>query len=319
MNIIIISTVNKYNIIIFVMRTTSFSTMLLIMTIIFSGAIITTIVSLTDTLAFSDKIDQKQIQQKDDNNDNNNQKNYQQLYKQYDFEKYLNYHYMYLPQYNNNHDSKSDDDDISKKNPFATAEIDNNFKDKKDNKKQLQQQQSNSEKDEAKAEYILELKDTKDFSDYKKYSSDKNDKKTYKNIKIIECRNFNINAYEIEDLKSIETLLTKPTNFENNDDNNNNNDDDGNKQVKSHNEKNSKETKEYDINSNTKVIFICNNENHELHPINSNHLTQPLTNDGILLPTDSQNNNNNNNNNNGENKPLTTISYAQYKKSISND
>src|SRR5215208_6127569 len=315
MNIIIISTVNKYNIIIFVMRTTSFSTMLLIMTIIFSGAIITTIVSLTDTLAFSDTIDQKQIQQKDDNNDNNNQKNYQQLYKQYDFEKYLNYHYMYLPQYNDNHDSKSDDDDISKKNPFATAEIDNNFKDKKDNKKQLRQQQSNSEKDEAKAEYILELKDTKDFADYKKDSSDKNDKKTYKNIKIIECRNFNINAYEIEDLKSIETLLTKPTNFENNDDNNNNN---NNKQVKSHNEKNSKETKEYDINSNTKVIFICNNENHELHPINSNHLTQPLTNDGILLPTDSQKNNNNNNNN-GENKPLTTISYAQYKKSISND
>src|SRR5215204_1954892 len=297
MNIIIISTVNKYNIIIFVMRTTSFSTMLLIMTIIFSGAIITTIVSLTDTLAFSDKIDQKQIQQKDDNN-NNNQKNYQQLYKQYDFEKYLNYHYMYLPQYNDNHDSKSDDDDISKKNPFATAEIDNNFKDKKDNKKQLQQQQSNSEKDEAKAEYILELKDTKDFADYKKYSSDKNDKKTYKNIKIIECRNFNINAYEIEDLKSIETLLTKPTTFENNDDDDDD-DDVGNQQVKSHNEKNSKEAKEYDINSNTKVIFICNNENHELRPINSN---------------------NNNNNNNGENKPVTTtISYAQYKKSNSND
>src|SRR5215211_2062953 len=314
MNIIIISTVNKYKIIIFVMRTTSFSTMLLIMIIIFSGAVITITVSLTDALAFSDKIDQKLIQQKDDNNNNNNnhQKNYQQLYKQYDFEKYLNYHYMYIPQYNDNRDSNSNDD-TSKKNPFAAAAIDNNnFNDKKDNNKQLEQQ-SNSEKDEDKAEYILELNDRKDFADHKKYSSDKDDKKTYKNIKIVECKNFNINAYEIEDLKSIETLLTTPTNFENNDDDNNN------KQVKSHNEKNSKETKEYDINSNTKVIFICNNENHELHPINSNNLTQPLTNDGILLPTDSQNNNNNNNNNNGENKPLTTISYAQYKKSISND
>src|SRR5215208_7230698 len=312
MNIIIISTVNKYNIIIFVMRTTSFSTMLLIMIIIFSGAVITITVSLTDALAFSDKIDQKLIQQKDDNNNNNNnQKNYQQLYKQYDFEKYLNYHYMYIPQYNDNRDSNSNDD-TSKKNPFAAAAIDNNnFNDKKDNNKQLEQQ-SNSEKDKDKAEYILELNDRKDFADHKKYSSDKDDKNTYKNIKIVECKNFNINAYEIEDLKSIETLLTKPTTFENNDDDNNN------KQVKSHNEKNSKETKEYDINSNTKVIFICNNENHELHPINSNHLTQPLTNDGILLPTDSQKNNNNNNNN-GENKPLTTISYAQYKKSISND
>src|SRR5215213_9185187 len=179
MNIIIISTVNKYNIIIFVMRTTSFSTMLLIMIIIFSGAVITITVSLTDALAFSDKIDQKLIQQKDDNNNNNNnQKNYQQLYKQYDFEKYLNYHYMYLPQYNDNHDSKSDDDDISKKNPFATAEIDNNFKHKKDNKKQQKKQKSNSKKDEDKDEYILKLKDKKDFAEYKKDSSDKNDKKT---------------------------------------------------------------------------------------------------------------------------------------------
>src|SRR5919112_2132085 len=146
MNIIIISTVNKYNIIIFVMRTTSFSsTMLLIMTIILSGAVITITVSLTDTLAFSDKIDQKPIQQKDDNNNNNNQKNYQQLYKQYDFEKYLNYHYMYIPQYYDNRDSNSNDD-TSKKNPLAAAAIDNNFNDKKDNKKQLEQQ-SNSEKD----------------------------------------------------------------------------------------------------------------------------------------------------------------------------
>jgi hypothetical protein len=286
------------------------------MTIILSGAVITITVSLTDTLAFSDSIDQKSIQQKDDNNNdnNNNQKNYQQLYKQYDFEKYLNYHYMYIPQYYDNRDSNSNDD-TSKKNPFAAAAIDNNFNDKKDNKKQLKQQ-SNSEKERDKAEYILELKDRKDFADHKKYSSDKDDKKTYKNIKIIECKNFNINAYEIKDLESIETLLTKPTTFKNN----NNDDDDsvGNQQVKSHNEKNSKQAKEYDINSNTKVIFICNNENHELRPINSNNLTQSLTNDGILLPTHSPNNNNNYNNN-GEDKPVTTISYAQYKKSISND
>ena len=151
-------------------------------------------------------------------------------------------------------------------------------------------------------------------SDDKKSSSDKNtdDKKTYKNIKIIECRNFNINAYEVEDLKSIATLLNKPTTFENDDYAN------ANQQEKSYNEKNSKEVKEYDINSNTKVIFICNNENHDLRPVNSgNNLTpQPLTNEGILLPTHSQNSNNN-----GEDKPATAtaISYAQYKKVISKD
>ena len=311
MNIIIISIVNKYDIIIFVMRTTSFFTLLLLTSIILIGAVITIAVSLTDTLAISDKIDQKQIQQKDDDDDAN-KKNYQQMYKQYDFEKYLNYHYTYIPEYNENHDSNSDDD-ISEKNPFATAAIYNDFKDSEDNKKQQQQQQFNREKDDAKAKYILELDDRKDFSDDKKYSSDKNkdDKKTYKNIKIIECRNFNINAYEVEDLKSIATLLNKPTTFENDDYTN------GNQQAKSHNEKNSKEVKEYDLNSNTKVIFICNNENHDLRPVNSgNNLTpQPLTNDGILLPTHSQNSNNN-----GEDKPATTtISYAQYKKSISKD
>jgi hypothetical protein len=273
------------------MRTTSFFTLLLLTSIILFGAVITIAVSLTDTLAISDKIEQKQIQQKDDDA---NKKNYQQMYKQYDFEKYINYHYTYIPAYNENHDSNSEDYE--------------------DNKKQQQQQQFNREKDDAKAKYILELDDRKDSSDDKKSSSDKNkdDKQTYKNIKIIECRNFNINAYEVEDLKSIATLLNKPTTFENEDYAN------GNQQEKSHNEKNSREVKEYDINSNTKVVFICNNENHDLRPVNSgNNLTpQPLPNDGIILPTHSQNSNNN-----GEDKPAatTTISYAQYKKSISKD
>ena len=312
MNIIIISIVNKYDIIIFVMRTTSFSTLFLILTIILSGAVITISISLTDTFATSDNIDQKQIQKKDDTN-NNNQKNYQQLYKQYDFEKYLNYHYTFIPQYNEDHDSNNGAD-ISEKNPFAPAAIDNDFKNKEDNKKQLQQQSTTREKDRDKSEYILELEDRKDSTDHKKYSSDKNDKKTYKNIKIIECRNFNINAYEVEDLKSIGSLLNKPATFEND-----GNDETSNQQLKSHDQKNTRESKEYDINSNTKVIFVCNNENHDLRPINSNNLTQPLSNGGLLLPTHSQNKNNYNNNGEDKNPTPTTISYAQYKKSISND
>jgi len=311
---IIISIVNKYDIIIFVMRTTSFSTMLLILTIILSGAVITISISLTDILATSDNIDQKQIQQKDDTN-NNNQKNYQQLYKQYDFEKYLNYHYTFIPQYNEDDDSKNNGADISEKNPFAlAAAIDHDFKNKEDNKNQLKQQSTIREKDRDKSEYILELEDRKDSTDHKKYSSDKNDKKTYKNIKIIECRNFNINAYEVEDLKSLGTLLNKPTTFENDNDH-----EVDNQQLQSHDQKNSREAKEYNINSHTKVIFVCNNENHDLRPINSNNLTQPLSNDGILLPTHSQNNNNNNNNGEDTSPTTTTISYAQYKKSISNE
>jgi hypothetical protein len=293
------------------MRRPSFSTKLLITSILFTGLFLTiAAVSLTETFAYSDKIERKQIQQKDDDN----KKDYQMMYKQYDFEKYLNYHYTYIPEYNDNLDSKSgDDDDLSEKNPFAATAIYNNFKENEDNKKKHHKQQStNRDKDEAK--YILELGDRKDFDNDKKYSSDINDKKKYKNIKIIECRNFNINAYDVEDLKSIETLLTKPTTGEN--------DYDGDyHQEKSHNEKNSRETKEYDINSNTKVIFICNNEHHDLRPTTtSNNFPTPLTSEGIILPTHSQSKyNNNNNNNNGEDKTATTISYSQYKKSLSND
>ena len=250
------------------MRTlASFATtsMLLITSIILSGALITIPVTLTDTMASSEKIDQKQVQQKDDDNSIN----YQEMYKQYDFVKYLNYHYTYNKEYMENLDSNSDADISEKKPSAASTAIYNNFNDKDNNKKQQQQQQqphSEREKDEDKVKYILELdgKKKKHLADDTKYSSDKNDKKTYKNIKIIECRNFNINAYEIQDLKGIENLLNKPTTFENNDVN-------SNKKGKSHIENNGKEINEYEINSNTKVIFICNNTNHDLLPINSNN------------------------------------------------
>lgn len=293
------------------MRTlASFATsMLLITSIILSGAVITIPVTLTDKMAFSEKIDQKQVQQKDDDNS----QNYQQMYKQYDFVKYLNYHYTYNKEYMENLDSNSDADISEKKPSAASTAIYNNFIDKDNNKKQQQQQQqphSEREKDEDKAKYILELDDKKKkhLADDTKYSSDKNDKKTYKNIKIIECRNFNINAYEIQDLKGIENLLNKPTTFENNDVN-------SNQKGKSHIENNSREVNEYEINSNTKVIFICNNTNHDLLPINSTTLIQPIPSDGIILPTHSETKNNN-----GEDKTATTtISYAQYKKSIAND
>lgn len=295
------------------MRTlASFATtsMLLITSIILFGAVVTIPVTLTDTMAFSEKIDQKQVQQKDDDNS----QNYQQMYKQYDFVKYLNYHYTYNKEYMENLDSNSDADISEKKPSAASTAIYNNFNDKDNNKKQQQQQQqphSEREKVKDKAKYILELDDKKKkhLADDTKYSSDKNDKKTYKNIKIIECRNFNINAYEIQDLKGIENLLNKPTTFENNDVN-------SNQKGKSHIENNSREVNEYEINSNTKVIFICNNTNHDLLPINSTTLIQPIPSDGIILPTHSQNKNNN-----GEDKTAatTTISYAQYKKSIAND
>ena len=282
--------------------------MILITAIILSGAIISIAVSLTDTKAFSDKQDEKQIKE----TDNEMLFNYQQMYKQYDFVKYLNYYYTYTNKENTENDDSNNGAENSEINPFAEATLDKWFNEKDDNtkKQQHQQQQSNRGDEDDEKKHTIKS-DRKDFVDEKKFSSDKNDndKKQYKNIKIIECRNFNINAYEVEDLKSIETLQNKPTTFEND-----GGGDGGNQQDKSHNENNSRgEANEYDINSNTKVIFICTNENHDLRPFNSNNFIPPLTSEGIMIPMHSQDDNNN------DDKTATTISYAQYKKSIAND
>ena len=108
------------------------------------------------------------------------------------------------------------------------------------------------------------------------------DKQEYKNVKIIECRNFNINAYELEDLQGVEKILSNPSNFEN---------DEVNQQGKGQGSENSKETREYNIGSNTKVIFICNNERYNLSPLNSNTFRDSLTSDGIIVPTSVSKNN----------------------------
>ena len=107
--------------------TTSFVTSILLITsILLTGGVITIGISLTDTLAFSDKIlEHKQIQQQQQQHhqqqeQKDNDKNYQHLYKQYDFEKYLNYYYTYNTEYKENPDSNSDAD-ISEENPFAEA------------------------------------------------------------------------------------------------------------------------------------------------------------------------------------------------------
>ncbi|MGZ5548844.1 MAG: hypothetical protein ACXWFZ_12950, partial [Nitrososphaeraceae archaeon] len=115
------------------------------------------------------------------------------------------------------------------------------------------------------------------------------------------------NAYEVEDLKSIENLINKPTSFEN--------DIDGNQQGESQSE-NNRQAQEFNTGSNTKIIFICNNESYNLSPVNSNHVTNPIPSSGVIIPTNSQNNNNNNNNNEddfADEKTTTTISYSKTK------
>ena len=278
--------------------------MILITAIIISGAIISIAVSLTDTKAFSDKPDEKQIKE----TDNEMLINYQQMYKQYDFAKYLNYYYTYTNKDYTENDDSNNRAENSEINPFAAETFDNKFNEKNDNTKKQQEQQSNRGNEDAEKKNTIKS-DRKDFADEKKFSSDKNDNdnKQYKNIKIIECRNLKINAYEVQDLKSIEDLINKPTIFENDIDG-------GNQQGEPHSE-NNRQAQEFNTGSNTKIIFICNNESYNLSPVNSNHVTNPIPSSGVIIPTNSQNNNNNDN---ADEKTTATISYSKTKSESKN-
>ncbi len=256
------------------MRRIPFAAMFFITFIIITGVIISIDISLIETEAISDNPDLKQIKEKDDG-----KINYQQMYKQYDFAKYLNHYYTYIKEDSNNYQSP-DGVENSKVNSFSITS--NNLNDKDgDNKKQ--HKQSNRHNDDSKVTKILEL-DRKNMVEDNTDSSDKKrDKQTYKNVKIIECRNFNINAYELDDLQSVETLLSNPSTLEN--------DDEVTQQEKGHSSENSKEAREYNIGSNTKVIFICNNERYNLSPLNSNNFGDSLSSDGIIVPTSVSKNN----------------------------
>jgi hypothetical protein len=257
------------------MRRISFAALIFITFIIITGVIISINISLTETEAFSDNPGLKQINEKSDGK----LINYQQMYKQYDFAKYFNHYYTYSKEDSKNYDSP-DVFENSKVNSFSITS--NNLNDKDSDNKKQQHKQSNRYNDDPKVTHILEL-DRKNIVEDKTDSLDKKrDKQKYKNVKIIECRNFNINAYELEDLQSVETLLSNPSTFEN---------DEVNQEGKGHGSENSKEAREYNIDSNTKVIFICNNEKYNLSPLNSNTFRDSLTSDGIIVPTSISKNN----------------------------
>ena len=256
------------------MRRIPFAAMFFITFIIITGVIISIDISLTEAEAFADNPDLKQIKEKD-----NGKINYQQMYKQYDFAKYLNHYYTYSKEDNKNYESP-DGVENSKVNSFSITS--NNLNDRDGDNKKQQEKQSNRHNDDSKVTKILEL-DRKNMVEDKTDSSDKKmDKQTYKNVKIIECRNFNINAYELDDLQSVETLLSNPSTFEN---------DEVTQQGKGHSSEKSKEAREYNIGSNTKVIFICNNERYNLSPLNNNNFRDSLSSDGIIVPTSVSKNN----------------------------
>src|SRR5918993_417434 len=105
-------------------------------------------------------------------------------------------------------------------------------------------------------------------SDEKDSLSDKSEKKkTYKFIKIIECSNLNINQYDVEDLSDVEKIINakeakdsrdveKILNQVRSSENNNHDDDDYNNVKESHIKNNKAGHQEYNIGSETKIIFL---------------------------------------------------------------
>lgn len=270
----------------------SFTRIFLIMLLI-TGVIPTlTSISLIDAEAFSEKTGLKQ----------NIENDYQKMYKQRDFEKYLSHQYEFYKEYTEYYDDLLNGMENENKPSSITNE---NFKENNDDDDDKKSKQSNTDDDDAKDEFTLKSDwKKKDFAADKIYSSsDKSEKKKYKSVQIIECSNLNINAYEVEDFSDVETLLNKAPIFQNDDNQNE-------LQLK-----NNKEAKEYNIGSDTKIIFICNNENQNFSPNNSpndsNDIISSLPDEGIMLPVNSPNNNNynnnHNNNNDNDNEITTTV------------
>ena len=252
----------------------SFTSIFLIILLITGVIPSLTSISLMDAEASSEKKGSEQHIEND----------YQKMYKQRDFEKYLSHQYEFYKEFTEYYDDLLNSIE-NEKNPSSITN--ENVKENDDDDDDKKSKQSNNDDDDAKAKFTLEYDWKKDIATDKIYSSsaeDKSEKKKYKNIKIIECSNLNINAYEVEDFSDVETLLNKAI-ISQNDDNQNE------LQLK-----NNKETKEYNIGTETKIIFVCNNENQDISsnnsPNESNDIISSLPDEGIMLSVNSPNNNN---------------------------
>ena len=96
----------------------------------------------------------------------------------------------------------------------------------------------------------------------KKAYAESNDVKSPKKIKIIDCNNRNINAPEIKEFSAIEPTLNQAFN--------------------SDIDKFNNQSQVIYLEPDTKIIFNCNNQNHNLHPIETADLAVTT---GSLLPS----------------------------------
>ena len=109
-----------------------------------------------------------------------------------------------------------------------------------------------------------------------------NDKKAIKKIKIIECKNTNINGDELEDLETVETMKSENPivkQLENKQLGN---------QMTEHNQYNGG-VHEFYIGSDTKIVFICTNENYNLDSDNNIDPSKTTNTDSTRENTESGN------------------------------
>ena len=280
-------------------------TSIFLMMLLLTGIIptLTSIPSIIDIEAFAEKKGLKEDSDKDD------KKDYQERYKHYDFEKYLSNQYKVYKEYAQYYGDLLYNVENSDKNNHHPFFADEKFKEQDDNRKQKHSDRDYNDDANGKS------------SDEKDSLSDKSEKKkTYKFIKIIECSNLNINQYDVEDLSDVEKIINakeakdsrdveKILNQVRSSENNNHDDDDDYNHVKESHIKNNKAGhQEYNLGSETKIIFLCNNDNLNMDSTNDGNdmIRNSLPSEGIMLPISSLKNNNNNNNNDNDNKVTTT-------------
>ncbi|HZB17257.1 MAG TPA: hypothetical protein VE445_08830 [Nitrososphaeraceae archaeon] len=262
-------------------------TSIFLMMLLLTGIIptLTSIPSIIDIEAFAEKKGLKEDSDKDD------KKDYQERYKHYDFEKYLSNQYKVYREYAQYYGDLLYNVENSDKNHHYPFFADEKFKEQDDDNRK----QKHSDRD-----YNDDANDKS--SDEKDSLSDKSEKKkTYKFIKIIECSNLNINQYDVEDLSDVEKIINakeakdsrdveKILNQVRSSENNNHDDDDDYNNVKESHIKNNKAGhQEYNIGSETKIIFLCNNDNLNMDSTNDGNdmIRNSLPSEGIMLPISS--------------------------------
>ncbi|MFB5601189.1 MAG: hypothetical protein ACE5SW_13295, partial [Nitrososphaeraceae archaeon] len=239
------------------MRKSVFKAVLLSL-ILLSGVIVTSTVSFVDVQAASDKKDKKKEKEKDK----------EDTKKDYDFGKDHEIKQSYESlEYDSDNQYLQDQYYEGYEMKDYTAESDPYYEG-------YEMKDYTAESDPYYEGYQTDGYVTEQYEEQKYKSDDKiiyknKDKKAVKNIKIIECKNVNVNADELSDLTTVESLKANNpilNKLENKLEN----------QITGYNQYNNG-IYEFYVEPDTKIIFICTNENYNLDSNENLGSTETIT------------------------------------------